>query len=154
MIKGNELRIGNYVMASRYRSNKLFLTQVETLSKSWTDLGYTLVLNDKFVATGENFGSCLEKEVMPINLTQEWLINFGFKLNKDTSIWHLGCYQIFEDELGFFYFCLFRLGEWHHHIEYAHTLQNLYFCITNGEELTISEEMIMEFNKKISTIKK
>ena len=105
-MKANELRIGNL------------------LSVNWK--------NDLVIVTGEiiNEVENYEHEYHPIQLTEEWLMKFGFKLYGE-SYWKgnfkynsIQCFEYFgipiHDSL----------------IRYVHQLQNLHFTLT-GEELTI-----------------
>lgn len=83
----------------------------------------------------------------PIPLTEEWLVRFGFKLEKsgwfvlkrgskktnDLKIFHFGnmyCDEKFNTKGGF--------SSGHMMIEYIHQLQNLYFALT-GHELEYKE---------------
>jgi hypothetical protein len=77
------------------------------------------------------------REYEPILLTEEWLLKFGFENRPDgiCDHWHLGINPITHDWMielkslgaGFFY----RNG--YFNIKYVHTLQNLYFALTNQE---------------------
>ncbi len=117
-MKANELRIGNWLQR----------------------------LDDSFFQVDANdfkiIGEIPEKlRPLPIKLTEEWLLKFGFKKRED------GDFDLFDfsevdivitnpnnsnvwkcDGICFSVGCL----------EYVHQLQNLYFALT-GEELTIKE---------------
>jgi hypothetical protein len=78
-------------------------------------------------------------EIKPIPLTEEWLLKFGFEINRQTkeenNIWR--CYSeegFFEvEQIGSSFF----LDDNHCYgtkINHVHQLQNLYFALT-GEEL-------------------
>jgi hypothetical protein len=78
-------------------------------------------------------------EIKPISLTEEWLLKFGFEINRQTkeenNIWR--CYSeegFFEvEQIGSSFF----LDDNHCYgtkINHVHQLQNLYFALT-GEEL-------------------
>jgi hypothetical protein len=85
----------------------------------------------------------IENEFNPIPLTEEWLLKFGFEINRQTkeenNIWR--CYSeegFFEvEQIGSSFF----LDDNHCYgtkINYVHQLQNLYFALT-GEELVVKE---------------
>ncbi len=80
----------------------------------------------------------------PIPLTEEWLLNLGFKEYKDFG-YKTGCFDYIK--YGFSYLIdtkkirIMHKGNNMSHIlqnkvHYVHQLQNLYFALT-GEELTI-----------------
>ena len=138
MINTNELRIGNYVKSAKYMSKKRCLTKVKTLKHAWKDSGYKLVLNKECVATCEEFGSDLEKEVMPIKLNKKWFLKAGYKKKNGYGYIHskiLG--NIFESQCGHFY--VFQYYDIRIELRYVHQLQNLYFALC-GEELVFSTE--------------
>lgn len=105
-MKANELRIGNWVFNGR--NIRVIPTQIEWFSEGVYDL-------------------------LPIPLTEEWLLKFGFEQNKlsakhNSFIWyenHIGIKGL----LGVVkpYEC-----------KHVHQLQNLYFALT-GEELKLKE---------------
>lgn len=79
-------------------------------------------------------------EYKPIELTEEWLLKFGFnKSGEDDLYIHTNSYtnglSYYDDTL---HFCV--EGESHpiYHIQYVHQLQNLYYSLT-GSELTIKD---------------
>ncbi|WP_077417895.1 hypothetical protein [Chryseobacterium sp. JV274] len=127
MIAPQELRLGNYFQESTSKE----IIQVESISK------------DKVGFSGY-FTKGWQAE--PIELTEEWLLKFGFE--KDETV----------DEIDGVLFVLFHLGDyivehWIKENKYkftddcamevflssVHQLQNLTFSLT-GEELTIKEE--------------
>jgi hypothetical protein len=79
----------------------------------------------------------------PIPLTEEWLLKFGFKVNRQTKeenniwrcYWTEGHFEI-EQIIGFF---LWDNNCYGTKIKYVHQLQNLYFALT-GEELIIKQD--------------
>lgn len=99
----------------------------------------TLTVGDAF-----NRETIKYRSILPIPLTDEWLIKFGFEkrigrfignrftigLNTRTLDFILSIEQTDEKKQHFFYLNSF------HKIEYVHTLQNLYFILTS-EELKI-----------------
>lgn len=110
-MEANELRIGN-----------------------WVDYNDRVYQVDSGTFIDNSINNC-----MPIPLTEEWLIKFGFELFKDKtytierddkwktkfSIWHNE-----ENKC----FCI-AVQNFLYGFEYVHTLQNLYFALT-GEELS------------------
>lgn len=79
-------------------------------------------------------------KVIPIPLTEEWLVRFGFKMasggisyNKDDLNIYLGDTILSGDEGATFFNC-WRLLD--HSPKHVHQLQNLYFALT-GEELEL-----------------
>lgn len=112
-----ELRIGNYVEHNSewsYRNEKGI---IEWSESDWYALGEcTLFLEN----------------ILPIPLTEEWLLKFGFERNileaKHNSIIYYS-----ENNIGI----KGMLGTVKPSVcKYVHQLQNLYFALT-GEELTI-----------------
>ena len=111
-MKATELRIGN-----------------------WVD--YTCKLSDRYIqAIGKNEMICLLNNLAkaePIPLTEEWLEAFGFQ--KVGAWFYKGDFALRPKsefiglEYGGFILSILDI-----HIDYVHTLQNLYFPLT-GEEL-------------------
>ena len=77
-------------------------------------------------------------DATPIELTEEWLLKFGFeewKVNIFRKNWG-------RNGVEFITFCpdgfFFELGKGsYRHLEYVHRLQNIFFALT-GEELTFN----------------
>ena len=138
-MNANELRIGNYV----FTKDKHLI-----LFTSFFGLCNAEVSPDKFE---------------PIPLTEEWLVEFGFKKERrkkvspkhgsffSRNIWdykYSFAYAKFRDDWGFYNsytdapdpkdnnkFDFISCGT-----KYVHQLQNLYFALT-GEELTLKSEL-------------
>jgi hypothetical protein len=83
--------------------------------------------------------------IIPIPLTEEWLLKLGFDMNPDWNKKRMdGCVSFLE--LGYLYIAQNMLGgitlydneslSTGVHIYFVHQLQNLYFALT-GNELTI-----------------
>jgi hypothetical protein len=111
-IKANELRIGNWV---------------ETFE------GVIQIQNGWEIDEGN--------ECQPIQLTEEWLLKFGF--NKVSDIWEFwknSGWDLRQHKLENKWW-LFYIGQDLDcvRIDYVHQLQNLYFALT-GEELEIKEK--------------
>lgn len=123
-MKAEELRIGNVVL---YKDDStLFkIDEVTATGLTATQLGggeTTWIEYDEFE---------------PVKLTPEWLKKFGFV--KDKNGWELpGTKFSLTDK---FYPCWFDRMLWpqdlpefnSHSLQYVHTLQNLYFALTNQE---------------------
>lgn len=113
-MRANELRLGNWIEFNQPKKGI-----------------YTTVTNSTFEWN-------IEKVFRPIQLTEEWLLNFGFKDNLNFKN------VIFIDSKIAFYNDnnVFTLANHEYNIEikYVHQLQNLYFALT-GEELTLKNEL-------------
>jgi hypothetical protein len=115
-IPDNELRIGNLVLDSAG-----FTTRVESIIPEHN------------------------RTRLPIRLTEDWLLNFGFKLveaDEITRHWAIGINRLTYDYLVLIKYSIdedrffYRNGT--HGVWSVHQLQNLYFALTS-EELTIKE---------------
>lgn len=115
-LQATELRIGNWYQYAGY----IGITYSQVKAIKYNQFG---LLSD---FDGTNFEIC-----KPIQLTEEWLLKFGFlnRMKNGICIGEcIGYYVNFYDAKGEFVRTL--------KIEYVHTLQNLYFALT-GEELTL-----------------
>ena len=108
-MKANELRIGNWV---EYKG-----------SKSTLQIEHSEITEIYFGATN----------YIPIPLTEEWLLNFGFKFEKEG--YKKFRFRVVEpvNYVGYLFCEGSRILR---EIRYVHQLQNLYFSLT-GEELKI-----------------
>jgi hypothetical protein len=118
-ISANELRIGNIV------SHHGFIRKIEAIhpKNKLTDKHRRIEF--------ENGVNDFLMNLISVELTEEWLINFGFKNNK------LGFFKVKKivDDIGYhIYFIRRYLKE----VQYVHELQNLYFELIR-EELKINE---------------
>jgi len=121
-MKANELRTGNY-LDYRLKDNKIVV--------SWEDLR-EFDRKEQYV---------LDSIYLPIPLTEEWLIKFGFGKSEfdNEMIDNVSLKDIVIN-------CNYERGgvelegetesQYLNHIKHVHQLQNLYFALTN-EELTI-----------------
>ena len=135
MMKASELRIGNIL----YWESKNGVTLPQNLVISWVILG--------------NFDAqnIFCKDYTPIQLTEEWLLKFGFEYHHDTphpnkvyrKNWSEGYFDL-EHIISFYFGGNFISVE----LKYVHQLQNLYFALT-GEELTIKQQ-INKMNEEIN----
>ena len=112
-MKANELRIGNYVI-----QDVEFIRGISSMSLHKFNLDLI--------------------KLIPIPLTEEWLLNFGFKQtneSEDVEWYNINGFEIaIDEEDGQVYFVYQHMVL--RHILYVHQLQNLYFALTN-EELKI-----------------
>jgi hypothetical protein len=131
-MKPNELRIGNLF---KDRGGKILRL----------DLWVGMKLAQRVVLNGFEVHPLTEdlEYCQPIPITEEWLINFGFKKHKcnigGADMWQgMDAWSINDNNW------LFRgnpidglklVGYFNSNIEYVHQLQNLYFALT-GIELT------------------
>ena len=126
-MKANELRIGNYVYDTLGKVNKIDLEAITYIVKE------------------------PHNQVKPIQLTEEWLLKFGFiKVTYTVSLSDGGMPYHYELEGQgnhwrlyfdgrFFAFNERKLNLHLSHNRYVHQLQNLYFALT-GEELILKSE--------------
>jgi hypothetical protein len=87
----------------------------------------------------------IDSDYQPIPLTEEWLLRFGFKIYKDPETVF---YEITFDKIANYKFCINRkigFGIFYYEnnfsttqIDSIHSLQNLFFALTN-EELTLTK---------------
>ena len=132
-MKANELRIGNFVNGI-YTDNygHLKMDEKSTICKVITLDNSDLCDYPIYVESDEGIEHFDEFE--PIQLTEEWLLKFGFERNgKKLTFWKI---DLVEDEEGIFSFDEARI---YIDVKYVHQLQNLYFALT-GEELTFKSE--------------
>jgi hypothetical protein len=128
-MKANELRIGSIVKSL---VNDEDFSIVEEIGHR-ASLGYYVSLNN------QHSGVWLEHKerdlILPIPLTEEWLLKFGFEHNR-AGIWGnnytLNAVSIQLKGNDIYMFVPHSRCE----IKYVHQLQNLYFAVT-GEELTM-----------------
>lgn len=120
-MKATELRIGNWVYTGKFSVPRLGIRS-----------------NGETKITGEGISYVEQKllDVKPIPLTEERLLKFGFRIERMKRLDH---FRFGKGRLiGHFYKnkrFLFR-NVWCN-IKYVHSLQNLYFALTN-EELKIN----------------
>ena len=132
MIKAEELRLGNLVLCN----HKIDLISiVECIQPN----SVTVVFDRQPDLI--NGAICSPNDLIPIQLTEEWLLKFGFdkKTNKrknnitvySKSIFKAcfdnGCLYVYKSYVSSGYICK---------IQSVHQLQNLFWCLCN-EELTI-----------------
>ena len=124
-MKNNELRVGNLV---------LFYEDIVSI---------TGIVKSGFYFGKNDFAINLLEWFQPIQLTEEWLLKFGFKLDMENFNWNaaigengIGDFKLalrYSERIGWFFQSKCTV------LKYVHQLQNLYFAIC-GEELFFSTE--------------
>lgn len=125
----NELRIGNLVHHLDNWSHRQPEQDFKEFDFKWEDRDWYAI------------GECTMdlKDILPIPLTEEWLVKFGFInyiINYYLPIPEIKAeihFEMFRKEYVCILYC--STGSFiPNDIKYVHQLQNLYFCLT-GEEL-------------------
>jgi hypothetical protein len=118
-MQSKDLRIGNLIY-----NHKKEIIQVNGVNLK----GYILINEEQNIS--DNYA-------MPIQLTNKWLLDLGFK-TKYKGLYEKGGFEL--DILGYnVAFYLPKYGEYYKNINYVHELQNLYFALTS-EELELKSE--------------
>jgi hypothetical protein len=118
-MKASDLRIGNYLNG---KQGHVIVTEIRTNNSV------------KILDNTSSFyvGICLQ----PIELTKEWLLNFGFEKKYDDLNWYIKgnyCFSFLKElDLIVFKIKFQTIGICT--IKYVHEAQNIYFALT-GEEL-------------------
>ena len=117
VMNANELRIGNFV----YSKNDGIIKITN--------------ISEKSVAVSEchSYNHIPINFISPIQLTEDWLLNFGFMIHKHRDFPSYGLSGIQINYIN---------GKWHEYVRQidiisVHQLQNLYFALTQNE-LTLS----------------
>lgn len=146
MISAQELRIGNWVKWEEqfYGDSDYFQiayvgTTIGLDISKWNGEGTTQRFQNNPIFSQDI------KELFPIELTEEWLLNLGWKKREKknyTYAWYdyvNGCFHIVETikEKKFMWHEGFHCVE----IKHVHQLQNLYFALC-GKELELKKEEI------------
>jgi hypothetical protein len=123
-MKAQEVRLGNYVM-DYDESHKIF--KVKSIKKEKRV--------NMFFINGR-----WDNDVLPIPLTEEWLLKLGFEKNpSDMPLYYLGPLFINMGNHGIVH-VLINKGNYFTPFQdctkYVHQLQNLYFALT-GEKLNL-----------------
>ena len=113
-LQSKELRIGNLLM---YKKGEIIdYCEVKSISGESLSLFINGSLWDGFEIS----------LLSPIPLTEEWLLKFGFKELGDYTF-YLGPIKIHHRKRGFV------LAKRYSDILFVHSIQNLYFCLTQKE---------------------
>lgn len=126
-MKENELRIGNlvtWVDEDDPNHSILTVTGVYLNDSVWVEWEWT---------DGTNDGTdCDFDTIKPIPLTEEWLVKFGYQYDDTANIWFINDgiqIDILKTRDNNFVFDFAYAPE----IQFVHSFQNLYFCLTNKE---------------------
>lgn len=117
-MKASELRLGNLYWYQMYDK--------QDECERW--LEQSIIDTDDLIWL---VGNPDDPDFMPIQITEEWLLKFGFKFAPETYVWwinsNIGVFklQTEEDKISF---------DWWSEILFVHQLQNLFHSLT-GEEL-------------------
>jgi len=123
MLDAKDLRIGN--LFNHFEDGILPIEEIKKDSDGFQ--GYYAVFRNGST-------KCHVSYLIPIELTEEWLLRFGLTKNNGYPYKFLdGFIKIRNGEYFFKYHTLDIK------VNYIHTLQNLYFALTN-KELTLKDE--------------
>ena len=130
-MKAQELRIGNLVYADTPDNIK----EIVEIRRNAVTVNYVRTDTNEPHQAMIDYG-----RLMPVLLTEEWLLRFGFELYFQTS--YRGKYSNFRiNGIWVYFFCDTNTIEFRDNdlkINHAHQLQNLYYALT-GEELTLKQ---------------
>jgi hypothetical protein len=123
-MEATELRIGNLV-------NYLIIDEMDE-RKKWFEVS-EIDYDDLRIIQNKHE---VNQDYQPIELTEEWLLKFGFILNSNR--YYLGdiVYEFINYTISLTADDPYCSHEVKNKIKYVHELQNLYFALTN-QELTI-----------------
>lgn len=135
-MKAQDLRIGNYVFEEDCHPNYFAIEQI-------TKSGNTHRIHYRY-----NSISSVVEDVIPLKLTEEWLLKFGFEYGEQRGYFPPKYFKKytpvlvenkFEVEFIDATILMWLEGNTNVHMKYVHQLQNLYFALT-GEELIINPD--------------
>ena len=137
-IEANELRLGN--LFANIEDNSIY-----KVTKINEDTIEGLCINNMGWYSEQHFH--LIEQILPIEITEEWLLKFGFAYRKKNSkVIMLGLTnEEYETTLqnwittNFFQICRCGINVLSVEIKYVHQLQNLYFALTCDELTQVSE---------------
>lgn len=140
MVKPQELRIGNWVLANGK------VTEVESVSEFGINTQIYLGAPGEGGSFEYDFRFDRDK-IEGILITEELLLRFGFRKSENRFFLHVGKKSYFTyiefdayDNIGKFSYCHDDERGCYQPIEYVHQLQNLFYWLS-GEELTIKENV-------------
>lgn len=145
-MEARELRLNNYVLC-QWTEEEFSDEQNDYIDIKKEKVGKVVQLDSTgtqnysiYVETKSDEGVPIEDfdQILPIPLTQDWLIRFGFtKIPKmrDDLVFRKGFFEYWLEDSDMY----FKDVVIEEDIKYAHQLQNLYLSIV-GEELTLKTE--------------
>jgi len=121
-MKASEFRIGNLI----YDFDEHTFYPIEEIKKNSQGNMCVIYRNGSFMST----------DPIPMKLTEEWLLKFGFEYHHDTphpnrvfrKNWDEGFFEL-EEIISFYYGGNFTSVN----VNHVHQLQNLFFALTGGE---------------------
>lgn len=138
-MKAKDLRLGNWIVDDENNLCKITGLRPFDHSVRCDEMEGCLILIDIYkpnIEVSKGF-ECDSNEINSIELTEEWLLKFGFnkKSNgyiiltemKEALLVSFGNHNVSINGIAF-----------NHSIKHVHQLQNLYFALT-GEELTLKK---------------
>lgn len=129
-MEAKELRIGNLVSYQNQNLKIYSIDATATLSESW--VMYFYVLSDGIMEKPIHTDST---KLLPILLTDEWILSLGFENSGDFFILNdIRIYKFHPKFESDTYIFDFGMSNSYLELDYVHELQNLYFTLT-GEEL-------------------
>ena len=129
MMQATELRIGNYLQQSG--STLIFRARSIIAREKPAKEGYNIYDERGFIR--------LIEEIKPIPLTEQWLIDFGFKNGcMPINFWNgsISCELVLHESRKSFIATIEPIEAKIYHsiiIKHVHQLQNLYHALTNTE---------------------
>jgi len=125
-MEAKELRIGNLVLDDY--SGRMIVSAINPYDGMYNHESGVYLCKNNNLPSGYYF----LKDIRPIELTEDWLIMFGFE--KETALFRKDKHAINLTIAGLYEFKNIPIKE----VSYVHELQNLYFAIT-GKELILNQ---------------
>lgn len=134
-MKATELRIGNYIQWEDESNDLAEVIGIYEPKEKLLQGGYWLNIK-----TNNEIYPAMIDEFVGIELTEQWLKDFGFTQSDDDWDWWIDWSKERETFKACKYidsnsYAVIGLGDF----KYVHQLQNLYFALT-GEELTLKNK--------------
>jgi hypothetical protein len=122
-MEAKNYRVGNFV-----RSKINGISKVEQVGSS---------INSNYVGGRSLDGNYWENSYLPVEITEQWLIDFGFRKDEETDYrWFIDDWLAYDLDDN----CIRISDSWEFgKRKYVHELQNLFFAIT-GRELELKTE--------------
>jgi len=131
-MEANELRIGNLVFDDH--SGRMIVSAINPYDGMYNHESGVYLCKNNNLPSGYYF----LKDIRPIELTEDWLIMFGFE--NIGSVYKIGELNALNNRDLELVLCtednIISYNDYLHPILYVHQLQNLYFAITGKELIT------------------
>lgn len=123
-MEAKKLRLGNIV-----RSKINGISKVEQIGSS---------INSEYVGGRSLEGNYWENSYLPVEINEQWLIDFGFRKDEETNYrWFMEDWLAYDLDDN----CIRISDSWEFgKKKYVHELQNLFFAIT-GRELELKTDV-------------